>query len=425
MASKKIQINNPLFGTSEVDPTMDSNSSSSSEASYVGPMTRGRTKALVEGVSKDVVGLVKEMFSQPTLSQTSESILEIKIVEEENKLSNDSEFSFSENIHTSTLRDSPHSVSSFAMPVMMTSTTSLEEQVSTIAQTLEELMKSMKEREALRDAQITLLIDKMGNTSRLNREDESFRPKQTNNDKPESSTKDLNFSTDGSISPDQLKELIKEAIKDQIVGGNDTQEEAQVIVSPSSKEVNLHSKTSRIDSPIEEKKAKPIEEKETKQTKTSTKEKKHQASKVTKAAPVLHYVSVTKRKEGQSPFSGDGELVLEDLQGLTFPVAKITKSRISSQPLEGFARPSQGSIVEHGTLPTKRTKEGFDPNACRLMAKASYDHEKPSGLGKLIPKASGKEEHKVLKAKDFSVTSSKDGIGYTPTNFCSYSYPKS
>ena len=48
------------------------------------------------------------------------------------------------------------------------------------------------------------------------------------------------------------------------------------------------------------------------------------------------------------------------------------------------------------------------------MAKASYDHEKPSGLGKLIPEASGKEEHKVSKAKGFNVTSSKDGIGYTP-----------
>ncbi|KAL4637826.1 hypothetical protein ACB092_03G104600 [Castanea dentata] len=102
----------------------------------------------------------------------------------------------------------------------MTNTTSLEEQVLTIAQTLEELMKSMKEREALRDTQITLLMDKMGNTSGLNREDESSRPNQTHNDKPESSTKDLNFSTDGSISPDQLKELIKEAIKDQVGGGS-------------------------------------------------------------------------------------------------------------------------------------------------------------------------------------------------------------
>ena len=61
------------------------------------------------------------------------------------------------------------------MPIVMTNTTSLEEHVSTIAQNLEELMKSMKEREALRDTQITFLMDKMGNTSGTNREDESFQ----------------------------------------------------------------------------------------------------------------------------------------------------------------------------------------------------------------------------------------------------------
>ena len=142
------------------------------------------------------------MLSQPALSQTSESIREVPIAEEENKSPDGSKFSFSENIHTSKLRDSPRFVSSFAMPIMMTNTTSLEEQVSTIAQTLEELMKSMKKREALRNAQITLLMDKMGNTSRLNHEDEIFRLKQTYNDNPESSTKDLNFSTKWSISPD-------------------------------------------------------------------------------------------------------------------------------------------------------------------------------------------------------------------------------
>ena len=197
---------------------------------------------------------------------------------------------------------------------------------------------------------------------------------------------------------------------------DNTLEEAQVIVSPSSKEVNLPSKTSKIDSPIDEKKTKPIEEKETKQTKTSIKEKKHHASEATKVAFMLHYVLITKRKEGQSPFLGDGESTLEDLQGLTFPIAKITKPRILSQPLKGFTRPSQGLIVEHGTLPTKRTKEGYDLNAYRLMAKAGYDHEKSNGLGKLILEAFGKREHQVLKAKGFSVTNSKAGIGYTPSS---------
>ena len=174
----------------------------------------------MQGASKDKANLVKEMLSQPSLSQTSESIQEVPIVEEENKSLDGFEFSFSDDIPVSKLKDSPRSISSFAMPVMMTNTTSSEEQVSTIAQTLEELMKSMKEREAMRDTQITLLMGKMGNTSRLNCEDESFRPKQTHNDRPENSTKDLNFSIEGSISPDQLKELIKEAIKDQVGGGS-------------------------------------------------------------------------------------------------------------------------------------------------------------------------------------------------------------
>ncbi|KAL4596793.1 hypothetical protein ACB092_12G188800, partial [Castanea dentata] len=97
---------------------------------------------------------------------------------------------------------------------------------------------------------------------------------------------------------------------------------------------------------------------------------------------VLHYVPVTKRKEGQSPFLGDKESISKDLQGLNLPVTKIIKPKSSSQPLKGFTRPSQGPIVEHGTLSTKRTEEGFDPNAYRLMAKAGYNHEKPTGLGK-------------------------------------------
>ena len=89
------------------------------------------------------------MLSQLALSPKPTQ--EAPIVEEEDESLDGSEFSFSENIPTSKFRESPHSISSFAMPVMTTNTTSLEEQVSTIAQTLEELIKSMREREALRD----------------------------------------------------------------------------------------------------------------------------------------------------------------------------------------------------------------------------------------------------------------------------------
>ena len=41
------------------------------------------------------------------------------------------------------------------------------------------------------------------------------------------------------------------------------------------------------------------------------------------------------------------------------------------------------------------------------MAKAGYNHEKPSGLGKFIPEASRKEGQKTLKAKGVRATSSK------------------
>ena len=90
------------------------------------------------------------MLSQPALSL--EPTQEALIVDEEDESLDGSEVSLSDDIPASKLRDSPRSVSSFSITVMMTNTTSLEEQVSTIAQTLEELMKSMKEREAMRDA---------------------------------------------------------------------------------------------------------------------------------------------------------------------------------------------------------------------------------------------------------------------------------
>ncbi|KAL0010868.1 hypothetical protein SO802_005976 [Lithocarpus litseifolius] len=186
----------------------------------------------------------------------------------------------------------------------------------------------------------------------------------------------------------------------------DAIKETQVVASPFSEEEKPHSKAPKIDP--------PIEEKETKQTETSMKEKKHHTSKVTKVAPVLHYVPIAKRKEGQSPFSGDEESISKNLQGLNLPITKITKPRPSSQPLKDFTRPFQGPIVEHETLPTKRTKEGFDPNAYRLMEKAGYNHEKPNGLGKPILEASGKEGQKTMKAKDVRGTSSKAGVGYTP-----------
>lgn len=59
------------------------------------------------------------------------------------------------------------------------------------------------------------------------------------------------------------------------------------------------------------------------------------------------------------------------LKGLTFPLPKIETVKVDS-PLKGFVRPKEAPAREHGTLPTTRTKEGFDPIAYKLLAKALF-----------------------------------------------------
>ncbi|GMY23899.1 hypothetical protein FCV25MIE_19140 [Fagus crenata] len=174
MASKKVQFDNPLFKKSEANPTTNQCSSSSSNTSYDGPMTRGRTKGLVDlyeqvtsmsqsltvfnissskkmqdasttlRASKDVASLVNKVLSQPALSQTSSSSQKAPIIEEVDVSSDESEFSSQEITPRSKPRDFPRSVSSTVVSVMMTNMTSLEEQVSIMAKTLDEIMKSIE-----------------------------------------------------------------------------------------------------------------------------------------------------------------------------------------------------------------------------------------------------------------------------------------
>ncbi|GMY33246.1 hypothetical protein FCV25MIE_28488 [Fagus crenata] len=195
---------------------------------------------------------------------------------------------------------------------------------------------------------------------------------------------------------------------------DDTLKGIQAITPPSTGEVKLESEISKLDLPTE------VEE-EAKKNGNSKGKTKQQGSETIKLAPVLRYVPITKRNEGQSPFFGDEESILKSLQELTLLVAKITKTILSCQPLQGFTRPSQAPTIEHGSLPTKRTEEGFDPNAYRVMAKAGYNYKEPNGLGKLIPEASGEKDRdltktqKMLKAQGYGVEKSKAGIGYTPS----------
>ncbi|XP_075658812.1 uncharacterized protein LOC142628645 [Castanea sativa] len=86
----------------------------------------------------------------------------------------------------------------------------------------------------------------------------------------------------------------------------------------------------------------------------------------------------------------------------------------------GYGNNQSSESTEHGILPSKRTKEWFDPKAYRLLAKASYDFSKQGGLGKLIPEATGEKMHGLSKTQGkmrlggHEIPIPKTGICYTP-----------
>ena len=76
--------------------------------------------------------------------------------------------------------------------------------------------------------------------------------------------------------------------------------------------------------------------------------------------------------------------------------------------------------VEPNFLPTKRTAEGFDPNAYKLMAKAGYNFSSSSNPGKKISSTVNDKERdltktqKKLKEHGYGVDNNKVGLGFTP-----------
>ncbi|KAH0636131.1 hypothetical protein KY290_036559 [Solanum tuberosum] len=89
----------------------------------------------------------------------------------------------------------------------------------------------------------------------------------------------------------------------------------------------------------------------------------------------LRYVpKVKKEKVKSSNFQEDA------LRGLTLPIRWIDAINLPSKlPGKTIAQ----NQVRDVALPTKRTGEGFDPNAYKLFAKAGYNLNEPSMLGKL------------------------------------------
>ncbi|CAL8988476.1 unnamed protein product [Prunus brigantina] len=95
--------------------------------------------------------------------------------------------------------------------------------------------------------------------------------------------------------------------------------------------------------------------------------------------------------EGQSPFGEEvkprkwGESDMKFLkESTTIPLPKLNNSDVPKSSVPGFVRPSQ-EATRHKSLPVTRTKEGFDPNAHKLMSKAGYDFGLSSSMGELNP----------------------------------------
>ncbi|KAH0665037.1 hypothetical protein KY285_026243 [Solanum tuberosum] len=78
----------------------------------------------------------------------------------------------------------------------------------------------------------------------------------------------------------------------------------------------------------------------------------------------------------------DHSLKLQEnaLGGLTFPVKQIDVMNSSPKSLGKFVALKSS---QNEALPTRRTYKGFDPNAYKLLAKAGYNPNEPSKLGKL------------------------------------------
>ncbi|XP_070022285.1 uncharacterized protein [Nicotiana sylvestris] len=77
---------------------------------------------------------------------------------------------------------------------------------------------------------------------------------------------------------------------------------------------------------------------------------------------------------------------------LTLSVKRIEAVKLSLKPLAGFVAQNR---LQNVALPTKRTDEGFDPNAYRLFAKVGYNPNEPSKLGKLPSQATTRQPREV------------------------------
>ncbi|KAM1594417.1 hypothetical protein ACFX10_000832 [Malus domestica] len=145
------------------------------------------------------------------------------------------------------------------------------------------------------------------------------------------------------------------------------------------------------------------------------------------SVPVFRYIPTSRRKNGQSPFEtaaskADAQRHIDNVKLLktnaVLPLTQLGDTKV--------AKPSQGFIkdlpkgVEPSFLPTKRTEEGFDPNAYKLMSKAGYNFTSSANLGKNDLNTVKDNERDLTKTQKrlekhgYGVSNNKAGLGFTP-----------
>ncbi|KAM2770581.1 hypothetical protein PS2_013221 [Malus domestica] len=143
--------------------------------------------------------------------------------------------------------------------------------------------------------------------------------------------------------------------------------------------------------------------------------------------PIFRYIPMSRRKNGQSPFEtraskADAHRHMNNVKLLktnaVFPLTQLGDAKVARLP-QGFIK-ALPKGVEPSFLPTKRTEEGFHPNAYKLMSKVRYDFASSSNPGKKVSNTVNNKERdltetqKKLKKHGYEVDNDKDGLGFTP-----------
>ena len=136
---------------------------------------------------------------------------------------------------------------------------------------------------------------------------------------------------------------------------------------------------------------------------------------------------MSRRKNGQSPFeTGTSKVNIQRRRDVVkllktnaiLPLTQLGGTKIAGPP-QGFIK-ALPKGVEPSFLPTKRTEEGFDPNAYKIMSKAGYNFIPSSNPGEKGSDTVNNKERdltetqKRLREHGYGVDNGKAGIGFTP-----------